>query len=427
MKRPAELPDAPTGSPRLDHLDAVRAFALLLGVVFHASMSFLPVFIGWAVMDVSASLAIGGPMLVSHSFRMPLFFLIAGYFSHMTCDRKGERAFIGSRLMRIALPFVAGWFVLRPLLVAAWIMGAQSLRGEVQLLVALQAGFEALGSLPQGLLVGTHLWFLYYLLLVTGIVLAVRAATRRIPGVHAALARRMDAVVAWVAESPFASPVLALPTGACVWRMATWGMDTPDRSLVPELPVLLVYGGFFASGWLLQRQRGLIDRFGRVTPGRVVYCVLGTGAALALVRFQADPGNPRIGPIRVAFSLSYGLMMWSLVALTIGLFKRWFNRPSRTVRYLADASYWIYLLHLPVVVWLQVAVAELPLHWLPKLAAISSLTVGISVVLSDLFVRSTWVGAVLNGRRRERVLFRFGRRGVRLSAAPDGGAARTMP
>ena len=34
---------------RLDYLDATRAFALVLGVAFHASMSFLPFFAGWAV------------------------------------------------------------------------------------------------------------------------------------------------------------------------------------------------------------------------------------------------------------------------------------------------------------------------------------------------------------------------------------------
>ena len=64
---------------RLNYLDAVRAFALLLGIVFHASLSFVPVFIGWAVMDISTSSSILGFILVSHSFRMELFFLIAGF------------------------------------------------------------------------------------------------------------------------------------------------------------------------------------------------------------------------------------------------------------------------------------------------------------------------------------------------------------
>ena len=48
-----------TATLRLDYLDALRAFALILGVVFHAGLSFMPVFIGWAVMDINTSPAMG--------------------------------------------------------------------------------------------------------------------------------------------------------------------------------------------------------------------------------------------------------------------------------------------------------------------------------------------------------------------------------
>ena len=64
----------------------------------------------------------------------------------------------------------------------------------------------------------------------------------------------------------------------------------------------------------------------------------------------------------------------------------------------------MYLIHLPVVVWLQVAVAELPLNWSLKLAFISTMTIALSLLTYDLFARSTFIGWVLNGRRRERVM-----------------------
>ena len=109
--------------------------------------------------------------------------------------------------------------------------------------------------------------------------------------------------------------------------------------------------------------------------------------------------------IRAGFTLSYAIMMWSLVSLSIGLFKRFFNKPRKLVSYIAESSYWLYLIHLPIVVWLQIAFAELPFHWSLKLIAISLLTMGISLVLHDLFVRSTLVSQILNGRKRERSLF----------------------
>ena len=96
--------------------------------------------------------------------------------------------------------------------------------------------------------------------------------------------------------------------------------------------------------------------------------------------------------------------MWSLVLLTLGAFKKFCRRPSAVIRYVADSSYWMYLIHLPIVVWLQVAVAELALPWWLKLAFITLVTVAVSLLTYDLVVRSTWLGALLHGRRRDRVI-----------------------
>ena len=76
---------------RLHALDAVRGFALLLGVVFHAGFSFLPGMIPgiWAIVDTSPSTAISVLIFTSHIFRMSLFFFIAGFFARMMLQRKG--------------------------------------------------------------------------------------------------------------------------------------------------------------------------------------------------------------------------------------------------------------------------------------------------------------------------------------------------
>ena len=404
--RPKPAAPPPANHPRLDHLDATRAFALVLGVVFHASLSFMPVFMGWAVQDVSTGPLVRVFVSVSHAFRMELFFLLAGFFSHLTLERKGAGEFVRSRVIRIVAPFVVGWFLLRPLMISGWIMGSASLRGEVDVWTGLVGGFQSLSTLPAGLFTGSHLWFLYYIALITTLVLVARG----LPGTTAswkdALVRRADAVVAWLANSPVTLPILAAPTAAALWFMSSWGMDTPDRSLWPHFPALAIYGGFFALGWMLDRQRGA-DRpkFARLTDAaldhggrwhrRHARCWAGSNATRAIRSILAA---------HVAHALGYALTMWSLVFLTIGVFQKLCPRPNAFVRYVADSSYWMYLIHLPVVVWLQVAVAELPLHWSLKLALVSALTVALSLLTYDCFVRSTFVGWVLNGRRRERVL-----------------------
>src|ERR1700752_382530 len=99
-----------TYSDRLHALDAVRAFALLLGVVFHAGFSFLPGLIPglWAMTDNSPSTAIGVLLFAAHIFRMSLFFFVAGFFARMLFDRGGARGFWRNRLKRILVPLVAG-------------------------------------------------------------------------------------------------------------------------------------------------------------------------------------------------------------------------------------------------------------------------------------------------------------------------------
>ncbi len=79
---------------RYHHLDAVRAFALLLGVLFHAAESFGPDNHYWAIVDCSPSQVLEDIRLL-HSFRMETFFLIAGFFARC-CRERGESAFIGN-------------------------------------------------------------------------------------------------------------------------------------------------------------------------------------------------------------------------------------------------------------------------------------------------------------------------------------------
>lgn len=392
-------------SARLDHLDAVRAFALLLGVVFHASLSFLPTYIGWAVTDLSTGAIMPAFLLVSHSFRMELFFLIAGFFSHLTFHRRGLRSFLESRFVRLAVPFILGWFLLRPLVVSGWTLGGMSMRGDVELWTGFAQAFATLKTLPQGLFTGSHLWFLYYLAMLTVLVLVARALLMRTGPIGRGLARGSDRLLAWMAASNLRGFLFVVPTAIALWFMRSWGMDTPDQSLLPHWPALLVYGGFFSLGWMLHRTPEILSRLCRLSWSRTLLAVVSIGATIWLERVSTDPSHPQALLYRAGFVVTYAFTMWSLVLLSIGVFERLVRRQSAVVRYLADSSYWMYLIHLPIVLWLQIAVAELPGHWSLKLTAISLATIGLCLLSYDLFVRSTIIGKILNGRRRERVLF----------------------
>ena len=74
-------------------------------------------------MDISTSPLVSVFMMISHSFRLELFFLLAGFFSHMKYHREGIARFLQSRTIQIVIPLIVSWFLLRSLLISGWIMG----------------------------------------------------------------------------------------------------------------------------------------------------------------------------------------------------------------------------------------------------------------------------------------------------------------
>jgi peptidoglycan/LPS O-acetylase OafA/YrhL len=65
----------------------------------------------------------------------------------------------------------------------------------------------------------------------------------------------------------------------------------------------------------------------------------------------------------------------------------------------ADASYWIYIAHLPVVMALHVAFLDVSLPVWPKFAAVNAIAFAILFASYALLVRHSFIGATLNGKR----------------------------
>src|SRR3954451_8430123 len=100
---------------RRSDLDALRAGAMLLGIVLHASLSFFPSY--WMVTDSRQEPALGFVFSAIHGFRMPLFFVMSGFFSAMLLHRRGRGALVKHRFQRVFLPLLVGGFTIVPLTV----------------------------------------------------------------------------------------------------------------------------------------------------------------------------------------------------------------------------------------------------------------------------------------------------------------------
>ena len=100
-----ESPTALVTDNRRHDLDALRGFAMLLGIVLHAAMSFLPgIKPIWGVEDIYASDAFGLVMHLIHGWRMQLFFFISGFFTMMLWHKQGSMHSLCTELNAFSYP-----------------------------------------------------------------------------------------------------------------------------------------------------------------------------------------------------------------------------------------------------------------------------------------------------------------------------------
>src|SRR5262245_20785809 len=114
-----------SSNDRYHSLDALRAFALLLGVVFHSAMSYVLPPGAWAVGTKQPSIFLGWFISYTHSFRIKLFFLLAGFFAALVVKKRGVSALLRDRTRRILLVFLVALYPMKLALTALWLAGKQ--------------------------------------------------------------------------------------------------------------------------------------------------------------------------------------------------------------------------------------------------------------------------------------------------------------
>jgi len=382
---------------RLHALDAVRGFALLLGVAFHAALSFMPGWPPgiWAMNDNSPSQFLSDAAFVTHIFRMSLFFFIAGYFGRLLYQKLGARSFWSNRLKRILVPLVAGWVVLFPLIAFIWTVGITKVFGGTT--PPMPEMPKVPGAFPL-----THLWFLYQLLLIYVAVIAVRSIVARLDTAQR-LRCIVDAAVVGSIRTFAAVFTLGLPLAAALMSLSFWfywqGIPTPDQSLIPQIPASVGFGTAFVFGWLVHRSSGALTAITQRWFQHLVFAVIGTAWLLHTLHAQpmAQPGLTK-----TLFALVFGVSLWGWVLGLTGAALRFLSNYSAVRRYVADASYWIYLAHLPVVAAFQVWVGHWPLHWSVKYPLILVASFVVLFLSYHYLVRPTFIGQLLNGRKHPR-------------------------
>ena len=385
-------------SERFHDLDAVRGLALLLGVALHASMSFIEPQM-WVIKDTSSATGLGILFYVIHMFRMTTFFVMAGFFAHMLMEKRGLGGFIKNRLIRVGAPLAVFWPIVLTCIVTVLILAYMPAPGSA----AASAPPPPTPPMTAQTLPLTHLWFLYALLWFYGgaIVLKLVTDMLRIGG---ALGRMIDAITGFLTRTDLIGALLILPAFIALYLSPAWvmwlGIPTPDTGLILNTPALAGFATAFGFGWFLHRSPDLLghlaNRWWAYLPAAVIGTVVCLNIAGVAPVFM--PAKGADNPVYIALYLLTG---WSWTLGLIGAAHAFLKRENAVLRYLSDASYWLYIIHIPVLMFLQLAVKNVAGPAELKFAGVLLVTVMIGLLTYQIMVRYTFIGAILNGRRRK--------------------------
>ncbi len=323
-----------------------------------------------------------------YGFAMPAFFVTAGFAAAVLYSRRGLAGLARSRFYAIFLPLLVAYLVLSPLT-----RGAYAFAAEVSATGSIDAG---LNSLAQGDWVrwskAYHLWFLVSLLLYTAIAVFIRWLVLDVAGIRADRIRRATRPL-------FAGPFrVALFTAiVAITMVPAYILYDGDATTWPMQITLIV---FFLFGWLLFVHRDALTSLNRGAWPAICVALAVTPATVWATRLRLfAPDEPALliglvaglGNAVIAVCMTYGL---------IGLFgKRFSQKPSPLGEYVSDASYWLFLIHFPLLIFTAGALSATSLTAFAKYLLTVLIVVPLVFATYHFGVRTTAFGRMLKGRR----------------------------
>jgi peptidoglycan/LPS O-acetylase OafA/YrhL len=375
---------------RLFFIDHLRVFLTILVVLHHVAMVYGGIQPFYYLETPTSLLAFLIPMifvLLNQGWFMGAFFLLAGYFTPGSYDRKGTGSFIKDRLIRLGIPMLIFYFVLSPLSGLGYFLMGSDLSS-----VPWPAFWEAYPDL-----IGLGpLWFVALLLIFSFGYAGWRLLTKnRAPATQS--------------ETPFPGYlkiglfILALALVTYLVRIyIPIGKSILD---FPTLAYLPQYLSFFIIGTVASRRdwfRSLPGRKGVV--GFIVAMVATlTLFALGFISFlkAIDTGVTQIPPFGFGTWQSVVYTLWdsifavgmSLAAITF--FRRFFNQESKMGSFLAQQSYAVYIIHIPIVVFLAYGLRNIELASMLKFGLAALIIVPTCFIIAALIRKIPGVSRVL--------------------------------
>lgn len=254
--------------------------------------------------------------------------------------------------------------------------------------------WEGLQGLLFYLPVFMHLWFLWFLCWLV-VAFAVYAVVAKV--VH------LERLPRWLICSPISLlwliPLTVLPQS--FMQPGTFGPDS-SIGLLPIPSVLGYYAVFFFFGaiyWDMDDKQGQLGRWWSISLPIALLILFPLGMDVVTGAYGIMPQFADDSTTVLVSNLLQASFAWLMTFGSIGLCRQLLSSENATLRYVSDSSYWLYLVHLPLVLLAQWLVRDLQIPAFAKFSAIILVISTFLLLTYEYGVRYTWIGKLLNGPR----------------------------
>jgi hypothetical protein len=360
------------------YIDRLRTVMTALVILHHTAITYGAIG-GWFWREIEPSGSLSSLLLIlfcttNQAYFMGFFFLLAGYYTPASLERKGYTRFIGDRFLRLGLPLLVFIVILGPLTAA-------------MVTAALGKGFwPTIAYLwRNGRIINGPLWFAQALLIFS----LAYCGWRKIFGPP-------------LAESPHADR--AIPAGRwwLLSALATGAGALAIRQIVPtgqnffglQLGYFATYIVLFALGIAAWRYNWLRQLSWRNAMTGIIALAIAwpvMPVAVLVARAMASRGGSNFSGgfswTAVLYALWEPFVAWGLIAAWLLVFRERMNQPSAFWSWLNRRAFAVFIIHPPVLVGIGIALRGWAEPALVKFGVVGGLAIVASWLAADPLIR----------------------------------------
>ncbi|MDI9337310.1 MAG: acyltransferase family protein [Alphaproteobacteria bacterium] len=366
-------------------LDYIRATMMIVIVIAHGTLNYIKTKHTWGIENTEHHLIFDIILFYFvYPYVLPIFFIISGYFSALHLQKYGWKSSLVERIKRILIPLLVFAFICNALINLGFNL-SNSLTNNYSNPCHLFLQYFKSGQFLFPIEIH-HLWFLYYLFIINIIFMAINqiiTAFIKKPFLDN-LKKKLKLKCGFLMFIVFA---LLFISFYFVSHKAY--LISPDHWII-DFPSLFIYSIFFGLGWVVAKT----DSLENIISKKPILLII-----LSFILFGCF----------FVFQLKIKAILWLMCGLSalysillifgiIGLFFKYFNQFSPKLNILSQSSYWIYLIHLPIIIFLFGFVSFIPKLIFIKFLVVSGLTLFLGLLSYRYLVKDTWINTFLSGK-----------------------------